>query len=104
MIDIEKLKKTHVRQLANKNQFLITYNNVGDPCFSAVCFQSYSTLIAIYVSTEKMLYINWSMFDYSKTTLKHLKLFINEYTPFNYESKQQFINLIKQGNIKTFNE
>ena len=104
VVDISKLKKTNVVQLHNKNQFVIRYNNCGDPCFSACCFQSYATLIAIYISQEKILYINWSMFDYSKTTLKHLKLFINEYTPYNYENKQQFVNLIRQGIIKTFSD
>lgn len=101
-IDIKKLQKTSVSQLHNKNQFILKYNNCGDPCFSVYCFQSYATLIAIYVKEENKLYINWSMFDYSKTTLKHLKMFVNEYTPYTYENKQQFINLINSGKVKTF--
>lgn len=94
LIDLKGLIKAHVRQLENKNQFVINYNNAGDPCVSAVCFQSYATLIAIWNTRERKLYINWSMYDYSKTTLKHLKIFINEYTPFSYETKQQFTKFI----------
>ena len=105
LIKEKNLVKVRVRQLENKNQFVIDYNNAGDPHFSIVCFQSYATLIALWDQKEKILYINWSMYDYSKTTLKHLKIFINNYTSFDYESKNQFTKLIlTSDHVKLFNE
>lgn len=92
--EIEKMKKLYVGQLANKNQFIIYYDN-------GVAFQSYCSLIA--VLSGQHLFINWNKWDYSKTTLKHLKMFINEYTPYTYENKQQFLKEIRNNEmIKTF--
>lgn len=56
---------------------------------------SYNSKIAIY-SDLKYLDIgkNW---NYSQTTLKHLKHFINTYTAYTYESKQQFQKLIENS-------
>ena len=88
-LSLNSLIKVRVVQLANKNQFAIYYN---DGKRHLVAFQSYDSLIAI-VEGEN-LYINWSYWDYSKTTLKHLKLFINTYTRFEYENKQQFLHFI----------
>ena len=105
MQDFRNLVKVRVRQLANKNQFVIYYNNENNPCLNVVCFQSYATLICYYSSNENKLYINYSMYDYSKTTLKHLKMFINEYTPFNYDNKTQFDNFLQTSEkVILFNE
>lgn len=89
-----------VSNFHNKNQFIIWNNN-------KLMFQSYESLIAeidynlaIY---ELTLGVNW---DYSKTTMKHLKMFLNEYEwygkyridwkkPF----KQQIEKLISEGVI-----
>ena len=92
MINLTNAKKTFVSQLENKNQFVIIYydNNV-EYC----AFQSYSTLICVYCPSTKEMLINWSMFDYSKTTSKHAKIFINNYTCYNWDNKQEFINLIR---------
>ena len=87
--------KIKIEQLHNKNQFVVWYIAGG---IEYIAFQSYNTLIAVYQKgdykyrTSDKLYINWNKWDYSKTTLKHLKMFINEYTSFNYENKQQFLN------------
>lgn len=89
---IKDLIKVHVEQLQNRNQFVIYCSN-KESGLSVVAFQSYRTLIAVLEGGK--LYINWNYWDYSKTTLKHLKIFINEYTPFTYESKAQFLGLIK---------
>ena len=35
-----------------------------------------------------------NMWDYSVTPRRHFKAFINEYTPFNYENKQQWLKEI----------
>lgn len=105
MIDFKDLNKVSVRQLEHKNQFIIRYNNQKNPCLNCVCFQSYATLICMWASNEKKLYINWSMWDYSKTTLKHLKQFINQYTPFEYLTKQDFLKFLKTSdNVVLFNE
>ena len=96
MINIKDYARVYVEQLHNKNQFIISYRDKDNK--SLLAFQSYRTLIAIYDLKDDNLYLNWSKWDYSKTTLKHLKMFINEYLyTFSYENKQQFINCIKNN-------
>lgn len=58
-----------VEQFHNKNQFLI----YGP---EQIIFQSYNSTIAIIKDGALMLGPDW---DYSKTTLKHLYLFLDEY-------------------------
>lgn len=59
-----------VKQFYNKNQFIIE----GD---EGVTFQSYESTIATIDRQGKLtLFTDW---DYSKTTLKHLYLFLNDY-------------------------
>ena len=90
MLRLDEYLKIKVEQLQNKNHFVIYYR---DNEKTLTVFQSYKTIIAILEGDK--LYINWLYWDYSKTTLKHLKIFINEYTSFDYESKTQFAKLIK---------
>lgn len=104
----KSLVKVFVEQLANKNQFVIWYRSNDE---EVVAFQSYRSLIAIYHKGDYLekrpdvLEINWDKWDYSKTTLKHLKMFINGYTSFNYETKQQFAyEIIHNDDILSFNE
>ena len=93
MIKILKdVSKIAVEQLANKNQFVITYENEQKQ--KLICFQSYKTLIVIYNQSTKELYINYHYWDYSKTTMKHLKIFINTYTIYGYDNKKQFADFI----------
>ena len=103
VINLNDAKKVRVYQLANKNQFVIEYYVNGE---LLTCFQSYYSLIAIYNRTTKELFINNNKWDYSKTTLKHLKMFINEWTPYTYENKQQFSHLIhlQSATFILFNE
>lgn len=92
--------KINVEQLENKNQYLITYQ---DKETNILCFQSYKTLIAIRSYKDKKLSVNYKYWDYSKTTMKHLKLFINTYTTYTYESKSQFQKLLlNDSNINYF--
>lgn len=56
---------------------------------------SYNSKIAIY-SDMKYLDIG-KKWDYSQTTLKHLKHFINTYTAYTYETKSQFKALIEKS-------
>jgi len=58
-----------VEQFYNKNQFLIIDKGVK-------YFQSYDSMIAKIEHGTLTLGMDW---DYSKTTLKHLYLFINDY-------------------------
>ena len=88
MINLKDAKKVSVTQLANKNQFLITYYDSGVKYWM---FQSYSSLICVYCPSTKELLLNASKWDYSKTTIKHFKMFINEWTCYNYDDKAQFI-------------
>lgn len=78
---------TKVAQLYNKNQFVIK-NEIE------TIFQSYDSVIAIINRYEKTLTL-WIDYDYSKTTSKHLKLFLSDYLWFNYETKKQLENIIK---------
>ena len=101
MINLKDAKKVHVEQLCNKNQFVITYSCDGVVYWA---FQSYYSLICVYCPSTKEILINKSKFDYSKTTSKHFKIFINEWTSYNYESKQQFMHdyLYKESELITF--
>jgi len=72
------------------NQFIITGEN-------KTIFQSYKSKIATcWVGGELTIYSDW---DYSKTTLKYLKQFINEETSFTYENKAQFEKLMKESDL-----
>ena len=85
-----------------KKYFLnISINYIKPNNFSVLVFQSYKTIIAIYDYETKQLYINWVYWDYSKTTMKHLKIFINKYTYFSYENKQQFLKEINNNSLIT---
>lgn len=50
---------------------------------------SYNSKIAIYCRETESLVIG-KKWNYSQTTIKHLKAFINNYTGYKYENKQQF--------------
>lgn len=79
--------KLKVSQLENKNQFIIETNE-------GRYFQSYDSLIAFYNFEKRTLTlgVDW---DYSKTTLKHLYIFIDGYTnvylPSSCKNKRKYI-------------
>ena len=60
----------NVRQFYNKNQFIITDGK-------KIVFQSYDSTIAEINENGKLKF--FSDWDYSKTTLKHLYLFLSDY-------------------------
>lgn len=64
---------------------------------------SYNSKIAIYSKAGASLTLG-RKWNYSQTTLKQLKLFMNELTCFKYETKQQVENDIKSGKIYQSNE
>lgn len=89
-----------VKNFYNKNQFVIEEGK-------RIIFQSYESIIAIYESRSQLLILgrDW---DYSRTTTKHLYLFINDYIcnkeieeVNNRTNKREYIQkLIDNGVIK----
>lgn len=85
-------------QFKHINQYIII-NDDG-----SITFQSYDSIIAT-VKDKTVITLNFKdkkpLWDYSNTTRKHFKLFVNEYTAYKYIDKTQFIKLIKENeNIK----
>lgn len=81
--------------LENKNNMVILEN--GEQAY----FISYETTIAKYDYITRNLQLNVNYWDYSQTTLKQLKHFINNYTCYNYETKKDFEYKIEEiENIK----
>lgn len=71
------------------NQFLIVdYEN------DSISFQSYKTLIATLKRGTLKVFSHW---DYSNTTMRHFKRFINEETPFTYENSKQWRQEMKDN-------
>lgn len=60
---------------------------------------SYNALIATYYSNDHYLELT-SKWNYSQTTLKHFKYFINEFTCFIYDTKKEFEKVIEKNNDK----
>lgn len=87
-----------VEQLENKNQFIIYTPDER-------IFQSYNSIVAISIAGELILGRDW---DYSKTTLKHLYIFLENYAYFrkwadirDLPNKRKAIQkLINEGVIK----
>ena len=88
-----------VDNLYNKNQFIIGIDTLNK---SYLIFQSYKSEIAIYCYNTRQLYINEYYIGYSKTTSKHLYIFINEYTPFSVHNINELKQAIKDGQISTY--
>ena len=83
---IENLKND--KGIIVKNQFVIKDND-------HVVFQSYDSKIADYDEQEKTLKLFGDLWRFSKTTQKHFKSFINQYTCFGYDNQNDFIKLIE---------
>lgn len=62
--------------------------------------QSYNSLVAMYSYRSGKLILG-RKWDYSRTTLKHLKLFLNQLTP-EYENltKKDLLKLLDEGKIE----
>lgn len=91
MSKISKIKQFYV-----KNQFIIESDDV-------VIFQSYDSLIASYDKINKILVLDSYYWDYSRTTIKYLYRFINEYCSnifaVKLTLKKQVKHLINNGYI-----
>lgn len=84
-----------VEQFYNKNQFIIFG---GD---AMVTFQSYNSIIANIDNRGTLNFGNdW---DYSKTTLKHLYLFLNDYKYMTQDYTKKLIdNILNAKNKKQY--
>ncbi len=82
----------NIKQFHNANQFIIYHDEY-------ISFHSYESLICTYskndIKTRLILFDN--LWDYSNTTRKHFKLFINELTHFNYVDKKQWLKEIENN-------
>lgn len=90
--------KLSVENLHNKNQFVIEFTTGG--C-RWLCFQSYTSECCLYNSTKRVLYLNKNCW-LSKTTSKHLYLFINEYTHLSVHNCKELQEMIKEEEIKIY--
>lgn len=91
--------RVRVENLHNKNQFVIGFKTITSDEW--LCFQSYSSECALWNISKQELWINQNCW-LSKTTSKHLYLFINEYTRLSCHSRKELEELIKDGEIKTY--
>lgn len=74
------------------NQFII----IGE---EGTVFQSYDSKIALLKGDmgQQGLILYGDMWDYSATTRRHFKAFINEHTPFEYVNKAQWLKEIENN-------
>ncbi len=89
MISVSQLINDKKKPTAN--QFVI----VGE---HGVYFQSYDSVIAQKNYNDGKIYLSPS-WDFSKTTLKHLYIFLHDYTRFSVNSKKDVEYNIKNGNF-----
>lgn len=78
------------------NQYMI---EDGDKVY----FQSYQTTIAKWDKEERELTLDRDSWDYSVTTLKYLKEFMQEVTVYRRMSKAEIAEQIKSGELKVEN-
>lgn len=90
--------KVSVENFHNKNQFLIRYTNSRD---NWIMFQSYGSECAMYNQNTGTLFLNLNCW-LSKTTSKHLYLFINEMTRLSCHNCNELKELIEEKEIKTY--
>ena len=95
----------YVQQLENKNQFVI-FSKDGDEIITT--FQSYDSVCAVVTTKNNVDFLTLGLhWDYSKTTLKHLYLFLYQYCYDVYEQIENSTNkrkaiqkMIDNGDIK----
>lgn len=85
-----------IKQIANNQVVLCDYIEYGNIKYE---FYSYGTLIATYYSDYKgkQKIELTSYYDYSKTTSKYLKVFLQEYCGFYYKDTKELRGLIEKG-------
>lgn len=83
------MKNIKVEQLA-KNQFMVSIDN-------QMSFKSYDSNIAEYDKVNGTLYLYGEMWNYSNTTRKYFKQFLETYTNIVYGTKKDFIKQIQEN-------
>ena len=90
-----------VKQLENKNQFIMENNE-------KIIFQSYNSIIAVY-NKKTLSFKLGKDWNYSRTTLKHLYIFIDRYVPvmqsasfYNSKNKKEFIQKLIDKKIISY--
>lgn len=84
-----------VRQLENKNQFIMENEK-------EVIFQSYDSIIAIINKTTKNLTLGCD-WNYSRTTLKHLYIFLREYKHnLDYIEQHEILKALQSNNTRKY--
>lgn len=80
------------------NQIIFTSND-------ELKFFSYGSFIASYkwLGNNKKELILSTLYDYSRTTSKYLKMFLNDYCYFNYNNTNELRKLIKNGGCEDVN-
>ena len=80
-----------VKNLCNKNQFIMEDDK-------KMIFQSYDSIIPIYDKKKENITLG-KHWDYSRTTLKHLYIFIDEKIPYT-KNLQELYNTKNENNRK----
>ena len=85
---------TKVRQLENKNQFIMEDDK-------KTIFQSYDSIIAVFDKEKRDLTLGCD-WDYSKTTLKHLYIFLRDviYYDLKLEQKARIEEALESANTR----
>ena len=96
-MNVENIKSPRGNKVAN--QFVIhSLRKMPDlKTMHCISFQSYTSDICYIVYQFNTLRLFGNMWDYSYTTRKYFKQFINEFTPYTYETKAQWEKEIKEN-------
>lgn len=92
------MKDLKVKQLENKNQFVI--ERIKNNCIDYT-FQSYETIICKIDNNKNKIVFDKYIYNGSRTTMKHLYIFLNKYYQgCNYTFNKKFLfEFIKNENI-----
>lgn len=90
-----------MRNIKNNVMHVLANNQVVIEEEESNTFYSYNSCIASYNVMTSVLTLNENLWDYSNTTRKYFKEFINNFTELSFESKKQFLKEIDvNGNIE----
>lgn len=93
-----------LKRLENNNNQIVICERISSAIYEYE-FYSYGTLIAIYRTIREISEDNkdtlqlTEYYDYSRTTSKYLKIFLQQYCGIWYEDKKDLTKMIKDGGI-----
>lgn len=88
------INMTNDNQKPIANQFILIGAYGGEEC---IAFQSYKSVCAVFIKQTNTLILG-KHWDFSPTTTRYLKKFINEFTTFVYDNKRQFFSCVMTDN------